>query len=60
MEHTQRPREKALRDGIGTLSDAELAALILSSGNKQRTVDQLAHDLVRQSNGFSGRTAMTL
>ena len=60
MEHTQRPREKALRDGIGTLSDAELAALILSSGNKQRTVDQIAHDLVRQSKGFSRLTDMTL
>ena len=34
MEVEQRPREKALRYGLESLSDLELVALILQSGNK--------------------------
>lgn len=35
MEVEQRPREKALRYGLESLSDLELVALILQSGNKE-------------------------
>ena len=38
MEVEQRPREKALRNGLESLSDLELVALILQSGNKNRSV----------------------
>ena len=38
MEVEQRPREKALRYGLESLSDLELVALILQSGNKNRSV----------------------
>lgn len=60
MEIQQRPREKALRSGVKSLNDAELAALLLSSGVKQRTVEQIAHDLVRKSENFSRLPKMTL
>ncbi len=60
MENKQRPREKALCQGIHTLSDAELAALIISSGVKQRPVEQIAHDLVKKSQGFSRLPDMSI
>ena len=42
LDKEQRPREKALRCGIQALSDRELLALILQSGNKNHTVYQIA------------------
>lgn len=41
MEVEQRPREKALRYGLESLSDLELVALILQSGNKNRSYSKL-------------------
>ena len=43
MEVEQRPREKALRNGLESLNDLELVALILQSGNKNRGSLTLAH-----------------
>lgn len=45
MEVEQRPREKALRYGLESLSDLELVALILQSGNKNRSVFEIASDV---------------
>jgi DNA repair protein RadC len=41
-------REKLLTHGVASLSDSELLAVFISSGNKQRTCLELAHDLMNQ------------
>ena len=53
MEVEQRPREKALRYGLQSLSDLELVALILQSGNKNRSVFEIASDVLKESEGLS-------
>ena len=53
MEVEKRPREKALRYGLESLSDLELVALILQSGNKNRSVFEIASDVLKQSEGLS-------
>lgn len=39
-------REKLLTHGVASLSDSELLAVFISSGNKQKTCLDLAHDLM--------------
>ena len=46
MSLDQRPREKALRQGLNSLSDLELIALILQSGSKDRSVFDIAQDVL--------------
>lgn len=58
MEVEQRPREKALRYGLESLSDLELVALILQSGNKNRSVFEIASDVLKESEGLSKLMAM--
>ncbi len=41
-----RPREKMLRHGVSTLSDAELIAILIGSGNKEETAVQLAQRIL--------------
>ena len=53
MEVEQRPREKALRYGLESLSDLELVALILQSGNKNRSVFEIASDVLKESESLS-------
>lgn len=49
MNEEKRPREKALRFGLESLTDLELIALILQSGNKKRDVFEIAKDVLKQS-----------
>ena len=44
----KRPREKLLENGIDSLNDAELLAIILGTGYKGMTVDQLSKHLLSQ------------
>lgn len=53
MFEEQRPREKALRYGLESLSDLELVALLLQSGNKQRSVFDIAQDVLNMTHGLS-------
>lgn len=46
------PREKLLRWGAASLSDAELLAILLGTGVAQRNVLQLAQDLIESHNGL--------
>ena len=48
----ERPRDKLLSKGPGTLSDAELLAIILRTGYRGVTSVQLARDLLAQSGGL--------
>lgn len=45
-----RPREKVLLKGLASLSDAELIAILISSGNKEETAVQLAQRILRTAN----------
>jgi len=49
---TERPREKLLRDGSHTLSDAELLAIILRLGTKGASAIDLARDVLAHFGGF--------
>mgnify|MGYP000854497045 CR=1 FL=1 len=45
-----RPREKMLRKGIASLSDAELLAILIASGNKNESAVELARRILHESN----------
>lgn len=45
-----RPREKLVTKGRSSLSDAELLAILLASGNKEETAVQLAQRILNASN----------
>ncbi len=55
-----KPREKALRYGVRSLSGRELIALILRSGPKGSSVLQTAEQLLKLSGGFAGLSKMSL
>lgn len=55
MSLDQRPREKALRFGLESLSDLELMALILQSGHKNRSVFEIALDVLKESDVISSK-----
>ena len=46
MPSEERPREKLLKEGVSTLSNAELIAILLHTGTKDRTVLELAGDVL--------------
>ena len=48
----ERPREKAIYYGVNTLSDAELLAIILQSGTKNKSVIEVALELIYQFKGI--------
>ncbi len=48
LPEDQRPREKAQKQGIETLSDAELLALLLGSGTRRMNAVQLAVSLLKR------------
>ena len=54
LPSSERPYEKAYSYGAGILSDAELLAVILRSGTKNKTSLELAHDVLRVSEVYEG------
>ena len=48
----ERPREKVLKKGSSYLSNAELLALIIRTGNRNRTVVELSQDLLNYFGGL--------
>lgn len=52
-----RPRERLLRSGPTALSDAELLAIMLRTGHRQRPVLQLAQSLLEELGGLRGLLA---
>lgn len=56
MELLEQPREKLVRYGVRSLSDAELLALLIRSGFQGKPVLDLAKDLLRKSKGLLGLT----
>ena len=49
-----KPREKLLNYGAESLSDAELLAILLGSGTKDRNVLELSNDILRKYGGLAG------
>lgn len=52
MDMNLRPREKALRFGLRSLSDAELLSLLLTSGSQNKNVLALAQEVVEKTDGL--------
>lgn len=52
-----RPREKLLTKGAGTLSDAELVAIFLRTGIKGRSAVELARDILQRCGSLSALLA---
>ncbi len=57
---TERPYEKAEKHGINALSDAELVAIILQSGQKGITAVELAHRVLLEAQSLDGLFEMSL
>ncbi|HEX5381773.1 MAG TPA: DNA repair protein RadC [Acinetobacter sp.] len=49
----ERPRERLLQQGAGSLSDAELLAIFLRSGSKQHSAVELARLLIQHFGGLA-------
>lgn len=61
MPESERPREKMATHGCQSLSNAELLAIILSTGTKDRTAIDLARGILNMSNeGLRGLTNCTM
>lgn len=56
---TEKPREKLVRFGTENLSDSELLAILLRTGTKDKTVLQLAQEIIREF-GFKGLAQMDI
>ena len=48
----ERPREKAFINGIETLSDCELLAILIQSGTKNKSAIDISNDLISNFNGL--------
>ena len=55
-----KPREKLLNYGADALSDAELLAILLGSGTKERNVLELANDILKMNGGLVGLRRISL
>ena len=55
---SERPRERAIRNGVGTLSDAELVAILLRNGVKGKDAVAFARELLVQFGGLRGLLAL--
>ena len=50
----QRPREKLLKDGAEILSDAELLAILIGTGTKDKSAIDLANEIIVKYGSFKG------
>ncbi len=53
-----RPRERMRRIGVGSLTDDEVLALVLGSGQSGRSVLAFARSILRRTGGFPGLATM--
>ncbi len=57
MAEDQRPREKALRHGIKSLSNAELMAILFGTGMRGKSVITLSEEILRDNDNHLSREA---
>jgi len=50
--HSERPREKLIEKGVGSLSDAELLALFLQTGRPGQSAVEVARELLQAFSGL--------
>ncbi|MBI2646918.1 hypothetical protein HYW99_00405 [Candidatus Woesearchaeota archaeon] len=50
----QRPREKLLKDGAEILSDAELLAILIGTGTKDKSAVDLANEIMKRYGSYKG------
>jgi len=55
-----RPREKLKKLGAGSLTDAELIAIILRTGKKGKSVLTISHELVQKHTNLAGLVPLSL
>jgi DNA repair protein RadC len=55
----ERPRERLLRQGGGSLADSELLAVLLRTGRRGASAIQMAMDLLRENGGLPGLLTAT-
>jgi DNA repair protein RadC len=60
LPEDQRPRERLIQHGAGSLSDAELLAIILRTGDGKHSAIDLAFHLLNRFNGFRGLDAISI
>ena len=56
----EKPREKLRRLGPKALSDSELLSIILRTGNKDESVNELSNKILKEIGGVKGLKEMTL
>ena len=56
----ERPREKALINGVESLSDLELLTLIISNGTRNNSALEIAISLLSEYNGIINFNKLTL
>jgi len=49
----ERPRERLIRQGPETLSDAHLLAILLRTGRRKSSAVEMAHHLLKQFGGLA-------
>lgn len=54
FENWKHPGGKLLDKGAESLTDAELLAIIISTGTKGKTAEQLADEILRKFSGYTG------
>lgn len=59
IPQNERPRERLLEQGSGSLSDAELVAVLLRTGRRGASVVQLARTLLAENGGLGGLLGAT-
>ncbi|MBE6147203.1 MAG: JAB domain-containing protein [Firmicutes bacterium] len=57
---SERPREKLLLDGVASLSNEELLAILMNTGTSGRNVKEIALDIIRMSGGIENFKNLTL
>lgn len=58
MPHDDRPREKMFKKGANALSNVELLAVLLRTGNKEKSALQLANELIETPEKLAHLAAM--
>ncbi|MDM8534840.1 DNA repair protein RadC [Clostridiaceae bacterium HSG29] len=59
MPALERPREKMINHGTKRLSNAELIAILIHTGNKKQNAIELSHEIINNVGGLSGLTDIT-
>ena len=54
----EKPREKAIRNGIATLDDSELLALLLNTGTKNENVVEFSNRILYEKGGLRGLVSL--